>query len=385
MSSQNKNSPLWQQLGNSQNPYGDAALGVEVELEGSLYGSSSRNKYWLVKGEGSLRNGGMEYVFKSPVSLDILPKALDEFDLLMKNSKPVCSIRCSTHIHVSVLDFTTAQIYNAMLAWYFVEDLFMATQSVNRQGNLFCLPLSRAEEIAVSIKDSMTNSDGFYTFHVERNRYAALNLCAITKFGSFEFRFLDAMTSGKEIDRWCRILYRVVNNTKNISPETLLEMYEQMSAVTFLSHLIGSEYVQYIIKGLSTSQVTRYLHSNYDHIFEFAHMIKKQKFQLPRTYWNEDLEGPGKLNFSTSFSDMSTEEQMALVAGLQGAPAQPVWAPFPPPPPGAMNALGIAAAGGVYIDQPVPAEPAEPVNPFFHLEEDDDDDLDYGPEEDPEF
>src|SRR5690606_31105158 len=209
----------------------------------------------------------------------------------MIKSSPKSTIRCSTHIHVSILGHTTTQIYNSMLAWYFVENLFVQTQSLNRQGNLFCLRLSDAEEIAISIKDSLDKpGDGFSTFHPERNRYAALNLCAITKIGSFEFRFLDAMTNHDDLDKWCKILYRIVNTTKDIPPDKLLKMYDDLSATSFLSYLIGSEYVPFVTKGLVPSQVTRHLHTNYDHIFEFADLLKKNRFELPRMFWQEDVE-----------------------------------------------------------------------------------------------
>lgn len=336
--SKNKN-PLYHILGNPSNPFPNGHIGIEIELEGSLYGHGARLKNWTVKPEGSLRNGGMEYVLRNPANIADMDAVYKEFDMLMGNSKPLATIRCSTHIHVSVLDFTLTQIYNAMIAWYFLENLLVRTQPSNRQGNLFCLRLSDAEEIAISIKDSLDYNDGIYTFHPERNRYAALNLCAITKFGSFEFRFLEAMTSSKDIDRWVKILYRFVNTAKNFTPETLLQMYEEKTALDFIGTLIGHEYVPYVTKGLLPGTITRLLHTNYDHIFEFSELLKKQTFELPRYMWNEDMEGPGSLKFTSPFPQLDPDQ----VAEILGQTAQavviddivppPGWQPIPTPSP----------------------------------------------------
>lgn len=337
------NRPLFDILGNPKNPYPDRHIGIEVELEGSLFGSSSRLVNWNVKPEGSLRNGGMEYVLRTPMNIAKLEPAYQEFDMLMSKSKPLATIRCSTHIHISVMDFTLTQIYNAMVGWYFLENLLVRTQPANRQGNLFCLRLSDAEEIAISIKDSIEYHDGIYTFHPERNRYAALNLCAITKFGSFEFRFLEAMTTSKAIDRWVKILYRLVNTAKNFKPSELLQMYEAKTALDFIGTLIGHEYVPYVTKGLMPGTITRLLHSNYDHIFEFSALLeRKGKFELPRYMWNEDLEGHNSLKFSSPFPPMSPEmvaellgtatEQQAQMAIIDDLVPHP-WQPIPPTPP----------------------------------------------------
>lgn len=285
----NLSTKIYTIVGYNDNPKAGTDIGIEVELEGKLFGDNNRSSMWSVKGEGSLRNGGMEYVLRKPISIDMLPKALDEFAGYMEKSVPHASIRCSTHIHVSVLDFTVAQTWNAMLAWYFVENLLVQTQSPNRQGNLFALRLSDAEEIAVSIQEAMAGSDSFHTFHPERNRYAALNLCAITKFGSFEFRFLDAMTKTTDLDRWCRLLHRFVNTAKSVGPAELLEMYEKKTANNFLSYFFGSEFVPFITKGLTPGEVTRLLHTNYDHIFEFSKLLQSARFSLPPRLWNDDL------------------------------------------------------------------------------------------------
>lgn len=273
----------------SDHPYIDKDVGIEIELEGHLV-SSSTSKFWTVKEEGSLRDGGIEYVLKRPVTMGDLPKALEEFREYMDKSAPSTTIRCSTHIHVNILQLTEAQVYNVMLCWYLLEDLLVQTQSNNRQGNLFCLRLSDAEDLALSIKESLANDgNGFNSFYPERNRYAALNLCAITRFGSLEFRFMDAMTDPTKIFNWATILHNIVHNAKDIEPLKLLSIYDELNANDFLGKLIGSIYVPYVLQGLPYSKVTRLLHTNYDYVFELAHLLKSKKFTLPRNQWDSDL------------------------------------------------------------------------------------------------
>ena len=208
-------------------------IGVEVELEGTLHTGDLANRFWIVKPEGSLREG-YEYVLAKPTKLSELIAVGKEFDGMMEKSRPKKTIRCSTHIHVNVNNKTIRQLYNIIGYYYLVEELLVRTQGPVRTGNLFCLRMSDAEDIGDQLVYS-AEEHHITCFNQSNNKYGALNLAAPIKFGSLEFRFLLPMTSWKEIDFWVGLLHQMVNTAENLSIRDAVRFVETDSPKKFLS------------------------------------------------------------------------------------------------------------------------------------------------------
>lgn len=278
--------PLHRILGKARPVPGD--VGVEIELEGKL--TFPQDSFWTYKEEGSLRGGG-EYVLAKPVSMNILPDALEILQKTLDSGKPKNSIRCSTHVHVNVSDLTTRQIWQFLLAYYLLEPLLMRTQPKKRWGNLFSLTMEYAESIYLDLMyDIRSEKPPFGTFNRDRNRYAALNLVAIHKFQSVEFRFLDAMTDTKLVHAWCKMFRQLVTRGSQISPLQLLKMYDELTPQEFVSHFLGegSEMV-FTHVARRAQDLNGLIHMNYDYVFEMAHTVVNQKFEMPRSHWVDDL------------------------------------------------------------------------------------------------
>lgn len=295
MASKNKFDLTLTEFRGHVNQYPGRDVGIEVELEGSLKNISS--PLWSVHNEPSLREGGMEFVLKQPLAYNEIDKALFPFDICMKASIPKPSIRCSTHMHINVMSFTIREIYNVMAAWYLLEPLIVSTQSSNRQGNLFCLRLQDAEDIFQSIVDSIRTENYVNQFVVERNRYAALNLVATTKYGSLEFRFLDAITSGGLLKTWVDIFYHICQTARVMTPKVLLQTYDDLSPKEFVAKMTTKDSARFITQDLSDNAINHHLHTNYDYVFELCQLLATKKFQMPKKYWQEDLEVPLTVGF----------------------------------------------------------------------------------------
>jgi hypothetical protein len=271
---------------NTTKTFGD--IGIEVELEGALNNVSARSPLWMSKPEGSLR-GGSEFILRHPVPYEGLSEALGQFDFIMRGSRPIKSIRTSTHIHISILDLTLKQIYSAMMFYYLVEELLVSTQSDRRQGNLFCLTLSRSMATYIYIMENIRTGQ-LAGYSVDTSRYSALNLVAMWKFGSLEFRFLDAMTTGPELDFWARLLYDVVHNGAKRSPLEMLEFYDSVPVSVFLRDYLGDR-AAVLIDDLSDRKVNRLLHTNYDAITSMGRLMERpMKYQTSSHWWKEDVE-----------------------------------------------------------------------------------------------
>ena len=87
-----------------------------------------------------------------------------------------------------------------------LEDLLVEYSGETRVGNLFCLRTKDAEHIVEMARRSLQTATFMGDFRDEHLRYAAMNLTAITKYGSLEFRSFRGTTNAAEIHTWVRML-----------------------------------------------------------------------------------------------------------------------------------------------------------------------------------
>jgi hypothetical protein len=331
-------SPVWKQLGGgSAEFYPSGDIGVEIELEGNLANVDvASSKYWLAKPEGSLR-GGMEYIFRAPVPIKTVPLVAGLFGKIMDKSTPEISIRCSTHIHVNVTRLTVRELYNAIAGFYLFESLLVATQPPKRRGNLFCLQMEDTEYTFTSIAEHLEEeTENVLYYSIDHNRYAALNLSAIQKFGSLEFRFLDAFTKPSDIILWSKVFYNLVHTLAKTKVKDLLKNYDEMTPREFVAWGVGREEAEEILKGFTDRQINKLLQRNYDYVFELANILGRFKYQTPAGFWDEDSD--------------TLEKTVKKVRGLGGF----VLNANPEIPLYALDQLYASAAGS-----PTPTDPDE--------------------------
>lgn len=226
-------------------PEGD--VGLELEMEGLInITNPEKLKWWQQHEEGSLKDGGTELVLTRPVSLEELPQAIDEARAALSKSKIKQSLRTSTHVHVNMLSRTVRQLYSVILAWWIIEDSIIQTQGPNRVGNLFCLSLSNAEAILFNILADLDGRRHLNTTSSNSNRYAALNLSAIGKFGSVEFRFLKGTTDWDEITMWTESLHQFVNEACRMSWDEVVALADA-PPVTILKRFFPTRFIKMVL------------------------------------------------------------------------------------------------------------------------------------------
>lgn len=189
-------------------------IGLEIEVEGSgIPNPEWSSRYWKIVPEGSLRNGH-EFVTGAQCTIGNLPTYLEDLSLGLKGAKIDFSIRTSTHLHVNVAHFTLEEVYAVISAFYLIEDTLVRAQGKPRMGNLFCLRSKDAEGIFEILINQI---EGGSHLTIENNlRYGALNLNALGKFGSVEFRFMKAMTDTKLLRLWTENLHNLVHRAKEL-------------------------------------------------------------------------------------------------------------------------------------------------------------------------
>lgn len=179
--------------------------GVEVEVEGDNLPAASVG--FIKEHDGSLRGESAEYVFKGPVSkkgavnrINNLYKAYEETGTKVRNS-----YRCSVHVHMNVQEFTMTQVANLFVLYATFEEYLVKYCGEHREGNLFCLRLSDAEYTVQTFIKGLVKGR-YDLFQSDNLRYAAINIAALAKYGSMEFRAMRGTDSAKDIIDWINLL-----------------------------------------------------------------------------------------------------------------------------------------------------------------------------------
>jgi hypothetical protein len=169
---------------------GDVHVGIEVELEN--YQSTGNDAFhelrgflesvWECKTDPSLRNEGREFVTRPGIKASQVPKALA---ILRMWLELVCSqdvqftYRTSTHIHISVRDFTVEEFINFTVLYLLFEDSLYRF-SGNRYKNIFCVPLrassSSVERLFNLVHKPRPTYDNLRSVFRHFKKYMAFNL-----------------------------------------------------------------------------------------------------------------------------------------------------------------------------------------------------------------
>jgi hypothetical protein len=167
-------------------------VGIEIECEGRNL-QLMDTKFWKTEDDGSLRgnfpDGRSEYVLKSPILEGQVEAALDEIILAQKEAKFDFSFRTSCHVHINCTDMIEDEFITMAYLYMTFEDVLIRFCGDSRRGNRFCLRVQDAEQ---QIDPLINIIDGGWqtVYHIggDQYRYAAMNLAALAKYGSVEFR-----------------------------------------------------------------------------------------------------------------------------------------------------------------------------------------------------
>lgn len=211
--------------------------GIEIETETKTPYNIPPMKFWDSKGDGSLRDFGVEYILKVPLSKNELDIALREFEDKTKGIKFVeDSISTSVHVHINFLNETFKTLGNFLTTYVLVENVLMRYAGSDRLSNLFCLPICDAEENFHVIMDmcnflAQRKYGSAFQINNDAVKYAGLNLAALPRFGSIEIRTMRGVTDNKTIKEWIGILDSIVEFSRGkIAPGDIVKGYEKIGA-----------------------------------------------------------------------------------------------------------------------------------------------------------
>ena len=223
---------LYELLGKNKPIKGD--FGVEIEVEGTDL-VEVNDKYWTSVHDGSLRGESFEYVFKTPLIQKDADKALESLKEDLKDSILKFSFRTSVHIHVNVQELEYKQLLNMIYTYLLIEEPLMTFCGKERKGNRFCLRLQDAEGILDTLIPMFRVMDYIGDIREDAIRYSAINLAALQKFGSLEFRAMQGNLDVKRISTWTQALFNLREFSKSVeNPRDVLEIFNNNKPEAFL-------------------------------------------------------------------------------------------------------------------------------------------------------
>lgn len=211
-------------------------------LEKTLDGNSpvgyeyvtTQMREWKGVYDGSLRNFGVEYVFKEPLSYEAAMAALDDFGDKTSNVKFIQDAPgTSVHVHMNVLNDTPVVFATMICILTLFEGLLLEYSGPTRRSNLFALGHRNAEETRYNIHRVLSAiEDGEVNALMLREqdvKYAFMNLATLTKYGSLEIRSFRGTTDVRAIKEWVDILHRVYQYAKTpfLNPRNFYKAYQQ--------------------------------------------------------------------------------------------------------------------------------------------------------------
>lgn len=219
-------------------------VGIEIETEGRhLWHPERNNPFWRAEQDGSLRGENLEYVYKKPLPIEKVRDSMKNLNDGFKanDSRLDYSFRTSVHVHVNV----GLMEYNALLAFMYtyliLERAITKYCGEERLGNRFCLRYEDAEGLSEAVNLMMTGPDGLKNIPQDRFRYAAMNVDALKKYGSLEFRSMRGTNDENIVSNWAQALINIRDYAEALgNPKEVFEAFIHHGAVKFAEQALGN-------------------------------------------------------------------------------------------------------------------------------------------------
>ena len=219
-----------------------AEVGVEVEVE-SNHSLPPQDEVpgWRKLHDGSLRGEyNAEYIFDGPSGeANSIKRVTKLYQVMERYGRVSPTVRAGVHIHINVRDMTLLQLFTFITCYYIVEEVLTDTCGIGRQGNHFCLRAMDSELALVRLVE-IVRENYLARSEAEVIRYSALNLNALHKFGSLEFRQLRTPTTPEPIIDWMVTLLAIKRNSSLFeNPEAVVNGFSYGGERSFFNSLLG--------------------------------------------------------------------------------------------------------------------------------------------------
>ena len=208
-------------------------VGLELEIEGrglptegaleKIKGVKS-NARWATKTDGSLRGESIEYVLNAPCMIDeVEPLVVGLYDKFSSSkTELLLTNRCSTHVHVNMTGKKINEITSAIALWTAFEEPLTLWAGEERVNNHFCLSAKDSNQGTVQAWRGFLRSGR--ARWGDNLKYSALNILTLNRFGSLEYRVMNASEDPRRIIDWTKFVFTLTRYAGDVfnNPKSLL-------------------------------------------------------------------------------------------------------------------------------------------------------------------
>ena len=217
----------------------EEGYGIELEAEGydteanRRLDSRSLSKHWTITEDGSLRNGGVEFVsrFLRPETLEQAVRHL--YARTRKKWHP--SIRTGVHVHCNMLGRTMEELRRVLAYYAFCEPVLFHLAGEHREENIYCVPWYRAPDEADNAVRGVLKH--WLSFN-DACKYSALYTGPLRTFGTIEFRHAHTFDGPDQMLGWLLLVRAIANSWQYSDP---IELYAEGGTEAVLEAVFGSE------------------------------------------------------------------------------------------------------------------------------------------------
>ena len=174
--------------------------GLELEIERVEQDMAVNGM--VVATDGSLRNNGLEFITR-PMYLNGVASCLQTFFTKNRLTEDNYSERTSIHVHTNCNDLTPDQVASVCVLYQVFEKVLFSWIGNDREANIFCVPWS---ETTVSYQTVGRLVEQNTNALRDWNKYTALNLAPLTRFGTIEWRHMNGHSDMARILLWCQLI-----------------------------------------------------------------------------------------------------------------------------------------------------------------------------------
>lgn len=208
----------------------DKAFGIEIEAEPKIPGdiifdNGFIREWWDVKADGSLRNGGLEFV-STIVTPDVAGLVFEEMVKLIKwNLLSSTSPRTSVHIHLNFNTRPFLEVISFYALYVLLEDIITKYCGHSREGNIFAIESSKGMYLHNKLLRMISTQE---VRSIDNNyRYSNINLASLGRFGTIEMRSMRGLTEHEDVINWVDILNGMRFSIRGKTPKNIDAQFQK--------------------------------------------------------------------------------------------------------------------------------------------------------------
>lgn len=198
----------------------DGRIGLEYEYEqcqGFNWGlpcAKGAQPYFTTHNDGSLRDGGLEFVLREPLFGEELLLAIRGMDEVARALRFKSSYRTSMHVHLDMERATYPdQVLSTAVLYAIAEPFLYKFVGQARDMCNYCLPWYRHDQhfgvFLKGIKETLGASGADVTERLRRLKefkYSGLNFFSLGDYGTLEFRQAPVGMDSAKVIEWINVI-----------------------------------------------------------------------------------------------------------------------------------------------------------------------------------